>query len=45
MNATVEGIVIAVLIFALILACISIFYEAQIIANQRAVINILEERR
>jgi hypothetical protein len=41
-SATVDGIVIAVLVFLLACSCIAVYWEAQVIAEQQAVIRMLK---
>lgn len=40
LSKTVEGITIGALVFLLMLACVAIFWEAQTIAKQEAVIRM-----
>lgn len=44
LSKTADGITIAVLVFLLAWSCIAIFWEAQTIAKQQAVIHEMLER-
>lgn len=41
-SETTTGLVIAVLLFALTLSAIAVFYQAQVIAKQQSVIQMME---
>ena len=44
-SETTTGLVIAVLVFALTLSAIAVFYQAQVIAKQESTIQMLEVRQ